>query len=133
MPSAVDPPGVIGAELVRAAPVRKRFPRRDAPPPVAPGKLTFLAVDPGQEYASRARTPPRCANTPARRVASRPTKCYDASTRAARRCRLPLTARGERSSRPRSDLLRPVKGGAKRPARRWGRNDAREAGVLRYD
>jgi hypothetical protein len=43
------------------------------------------------------------------------------AARPARRDRLPLTGRSERSSRPRSGLLRHVKGGARRRARRWGR------------
>ncbi len=45
------PAGVIGAELIRAATVRERFPHVDGPPPVDPGELTFLAVETRAPYA----------------------------------------------------------------------------------
>lgn len=44
------PAGVLGAELIRAAPVRKRFALLGPTPPVDPGELTFLAVDTRSPY-----------------------------------------------------------------------------------
>ncbi len=46
----VGRPGVIGAELIRAAPVRNRVLVVDGPPPVDPGELAFLAVDTRAPY-----------------------------------------------------------------------------------
>jgi len=45
-----SPAGVLGAEMIRAAHVSKRFLRSDGPPPVDPGELTFLAVDTRTPY-----------------------------------------------------------------------------------
>jgi hypothetical protein len=44
------PAGVLGAEPIRAAPVRKRFGTLGPTPPVDPGELMFLAVDTRSPY-----------------------------------------------------------------------------------
>lgn len=49
-PRRAKPAGMPGAGMIRAATVRERFPRLDGPPPVDPGELEFLAVDPLTTY-----------------------------------------------------------------------------------
>jgi hypothetical protein len=44
------PAGVIGAEMIRAATVRERSSRTDAPPSADPSELTLLALDTRAPY-----------------------------------------------------------------------------------
>ena len=66
---------LLGAERIRAAPVRKRFLSLGPTPPVDPGELTFLTVDtpspytpdyPGSEGGKQAHYMLRCISTPRR-------------------------------------------------------------------
>ncbi|MFH0983646.1 MAG: hypothetical protein V2A79_19190 [Planctomycetota bacterium] len=82
------------------------------PSPADPSELTFLAVDTRTPY------PASFDGADVGKTAHYMLRWV--STTGEKGGGLPLTGRSERSSRSGSGLVRHVKGGAKRPARRWG-------------